>query len=42
MLDKPEVMVEITKQPRFLPWDFDTEPYMYVNTISCKRRGKTT
>ena len=24
MLDKPEVLAEVTEQPRFLPWEFDT------------------
>ena len=24
MLDKPEVLAEVTEQPRFLPWVFDT------------------
>ena len=24
MLDKPEVLAEVTKRPRFLPWQFDT------------------
>ena len=23
MLDKPEVLAEVTEQPRFLPWEFD-------------------
>ena len=25
VLDKPEVLAEDTKQPRFLPWEFDTK-----------------
>ena len=28
MLDKPEVLVEVTEQPRFLPWEFDTEMFL--------------
>ena len=24
MLDKPEVLAEVTERPRFLPWEFDT------------------
>ena len=24
IIDKPEVLAEVTKRPRFLPWQFDT------------------
>ena len=33
MLDKPEVLAEVTERPRFLPWEFDTNfKHSKINT----------
>ena len=29
MLDKPEVLAGVTKQPRFPPWEFDTQNNLF-------------
>ena len=33
MLDKPEVLAEVTERPRFIPWEFDTPNYAYMSEI---------
>ena len=34
MLDKPEVQAEVTKRPRFLPWEFDTACLFFKTTTT--------
>ena len=36
MLDNPEVLAEVTEQPRFLPWEFDTNmlSFFQVNALA--------
>ena len=40
MLDKPEVLAEVTEQPRFLSWEFDTLAIIgtsYKNKLNGKK-----
>ena len=36
MLDNPEVLAKVTEQPRFLPWEFDTNmlSFFQVNALA--------
>ena len=33
MLDKPEVLAEVTEQPKLLPWELDTQPIVLNNIL---------
>ena len=39
MLDKPEVLAEVTKRPRLLPLEFDTHIYFgtLISVVRCRR-----
>ena len=34
MLDKPEVLAEVTEQPRFLPWEINTIQFFLKHKVN--------